>query len=127
MPWIKAVSAILNIAILTEDQSLFQSALSEVRYLIKAAIFLQTDQQLLRDLSCPPSSSIEGRWYYPQKYLSGLTQETCRELAHTAYGLAAIFNIASKRLARQLNTRHSLVILFMSFKYCFFKNSPKRR
>lgn len=88
------LEAILNIAILTEDQRLFQSALSEVRYLIKAAIFLQTDQQLLRDLSCRPSSSIEGRWYYPQKYLSGLTQETCRDLAHTAYGLAALFNIA---------------------------------
>lgn len=96
MNWkVSRLEALLNIAIFSENQSLFNYALTESRALIKSSIFLESDGEIpIRDNNCKSNISMQKLWYYPSKFISGLTQETCRDLAHTGYGLAAFVNIA---------------------------------
>jgi hypothetical protein len=47
----------------------------------------------------PPNQKLTGValdsfWYSPSRYVSGLSQETCRDLGHVQYGLAALINAA---------------------------------
>ncbi len=90
------IEAMLNIAIFNKNTSLFNDAISKWRSLVPSYIYLESDGPRPRDASwCSRNDQqIVTHWHTPSSFVDGLSQETCRDFDHTAYGLAAIINTA---------------------------------
>jgi hypothetical protein len=90
------IEAMLNIAVYSKDARLFNDAVAKWEELVPAYIYLTSDGARPRTTSwCPRNAQqLVQRWYAPSVWRDGLAQETCRDLEHTAYGLAAIINAA---------------------------------
>lgn len=91
-----AVEALLNIGIVTDNRQWMDEAIARWRSLVPAYIYLKSDGTRPADATwCKRSNSqIITHWHSPKGFVEGLSQETCRDLAHTAMGLAAIVNVA---------------------------------
>jgi hypothetical protein len=90
------IEATINIAIFTDDVATFQKGLSMWRKRTPAYIYLSTDGATPVP---PPTGSKTGSaliafWYNQSQFMDGLCQETCRDLGHVQYGLAAMINAA---------------------------------
>ncbi|WP_071812700.1 alginate lyase family protein [Lentzea guizhouensis] len=91
------MEASLGIAVFLEDRAAYDKAVGIFRSRIQAFVYLTTDGALPRT---PPGSGIDTRaeiisyWHNQSTFVDGLTQETCRDFAHTAYGLAAAAHFA---------------------------------
>jgi hypothetical protein len=91
------MEASLGIAVFLEDRAAYDKAVGIFRTRIQAYIYLTTDGSLPRT---PPGSGIDTRaeiiayWQNQSTFVDGLTQETCRDFAHTGYGLAAAAHFA---------------------------------
>ncbi len=90
------IEAMMNIAVHTDDHALFNKAVSMWRARVPAYIYLATDGSKPVQ---PPSgalspSALTSYWQGQTTYVDGLSQETCRDLAHTQMGLAAMLNAA---------------------------------
>jgi hypothetical protein len=85
--------ATMNIAIFLDDKATFDKALSLWRGRVPAYVYLTTDGS---KPVAPPggSSNLTSFWYNQTTYMNGLAQETCRDLGHVQYGLAAMINAA---------------------------------
>ncbi|WP_421324423.1 alginate lyase family protein [Aeromonas sp. 604176] len=90
------IEAMANIAVFTDNQTLFTEAIYKWRGLVNAYIYLTSDGPRPNNpVGCSlPPTEIEKKWYYPATYIDGLALESCRDFEHTAYGLAAIINVA---------------------------------
>jgi hypothetical protein len=86
----------LNIAIFLEDKILYNKAIDMWRKLVPSAIYLKADGLL--PIQPPGCSKDEAKlikyWFGQTTFVDGMSQEICRDLEHTAYGLSAIINIA---------------------------------
>ncbi|MCU1737174.1 MULTISPECIES: alginate lyase family protein [unclassified Pseudomonas] len=91
-----ATEALLNISVFNKDTLLFDEAVSRWRGLIPAYIYIASDGPLPKRAPwCSVSDQqIVDHWNHPKAFVEGLTRETCRDLEHTAYGLAALINAA---------------------------------
>ena len=91
-----AIDAMLDIAVFDKDDKLFNQATGKWRELVPSYLYLKSDGAHPRTTSwCSRNDKqIAQRWGYPSTWSDGLAQETCRDLEHTAYGLAAIINAA---------------------------------
>ncbi|MDX8149203.1 alginate lyase family protein [Lentzea sp. BCCO 10_0061] len=91
------MEASIGIAVYLEDKAAYDKAIGIFRTRIQAFIYLTTDGALPRT---PPGSGIDTRaeiisyWHNQSTFVDGLTQETCRDFAHTAYGLSAASHLA---------------------------------
>ncbi|MFD4640289.1 alginate lyase family protein [Lentzea sp. NPDC058436] len=91
------MEASIGIAVFLEDRAAYDKAISIFRTRIQAFIYLTTDGALPKT---PPGSGIDTRaeiisyWHNQSTFVDGLTQETCRDFAHTAYGLSAASHLA---------------------------------
>jgi hypothetical protein len=91
------MEASIGIAVFLEDRAAYDKAISIFRTRIQAYIYLTTDGSLPKT---PPGSGIDTRseiiayWQNQSTFVDGLTQETCRDFAHTGYGLAAAAHLA---------------------------------
>lgn len=91
------MEASIGIAVFLEDRAAYDKAVSIFRTRIQAFIYLTTDGALPKT---PPGSGIDTRaeiisyWHNQSTFVDGLTQETCRDFAHTAYGLSAASHLA---------------------------------
>jgi hypothetical protein len=91
------MEASIGIAVFLEDRAAYDKAVSIFRTRIQAFIYLTTDGALPKT---PPGSGIDTRaeiisyWHDQSTFVDGLTQETCRDFAHTAYGLSAASHLA---------------------------------
>ncbi|WP_112269759.1 alginate lyase family protein [Lentzea terrae] len=91
------MEASLGIAVFLEDRAAYDKAVGIFRTRIQAYIYLTTDGALPKT---PPGSGIDTRdeiisyWHNQSTFVDGLTQETCRDFAHTGYGLAAAAHFA---------------------------------
>ena len=91
------MEASLGIAVFLEDRAAYDKAVGIFRTRIQAFIYLTTDGALPKT---PPGSGIETRaeiisyWHNQSTFVDGLAQETCRDFAHTGYGLAAAAHFA---------------------------------
>ncbi|MFI6095480.1 alginate lyase family protein [Lentzea sp. NPDC051213] len=91
------MEASLGIAVFLEDRAAYDKAVGIFRTRIQAFIYLTTDGALPRT---PPGSGIDTRaeivsyWHNQSTFVDGLAQETCRDFAHTGYGLAAAAHFA---------------------------------
>ncbi|SEQ95553.1 alginate lyase family protein [Lentzea albida] len=91
------MEASIGIAVFLEDRAAYDKAISIFRTRIQAFIYLTSDGALPKT---PPGSGIDTRaeiisyWHNQSTFVDGLTQETCRDFAHTAYGLSAASHLA---------------------------------
>jgi hypothetical protein len=91
------MEASLGIAVFLEDRAAYDKAVGIFRTRIQAFIYLTTDGPLPKT---PPGSGIDTRdeivsyWHDQSTFVDGLAQETCRDFAHTAYGLSAASHFA---------------------------------
>lgn len=90
------IEAIMNIGIFTDDHAVFDKAVKMWRARTPAYIYLTSDGPTPVP---PPTGSKTGSaltkfWYNQTTLVDGLCQETCRDLGHVQYGLAAMINAA---------------------------------
>lgn len=90
------IEAMLNIAVFNKDTALFNDATAKWHSLVPAYLYLKSDGALPRRMPwCPRTDQqVVTAWGTPSSWVDGLAEETCRDLEHTAYGLAAIINAA---------------------------------
>ncbi|MFD4141977.1 alginate lyase family protein [Streptomyces sp. NPDC058572] len=89
--------AALGIAVFLEDRAAYGKAVATFRGRVPAYIYLTTDGSLPKTA---PGSGLDTRdeivryWQGRTTFMNGLSQETCRDLTHTRYGLSAVSHIA---------------------------------
>ncbi|GJF28637.1 hypothetical protein KNE206_13370 [Kitasatospora sp. NE20-6] len=89
--------ATIGIGVFLDDRTVYDKAVATFRGRVPAYIYLTTDGPLPRTA---PGSGLDTRdeivayWQGQTTFVDGLTQETCRDLTHTGYGLAAIAHVA---------------------------------
>ncbi|MEU9010578.1 alginate lyase family protein [Streptomyces sp. NPDC048479] len=89
--------AAIGIAVFLEDRGAYDKAVATFRGRVPAYIYLASDGSLPKTA---PGSGLDTRdkiikyWQGQSTFMDGLSQETCRDLTHTGYGLSAISHIA---------------------------------
>ncbi|APE25925.1 MULTISPECIES: alginate lyase family protein [Streptomyces] len=89
--------AAIGIAVFLEDRAAYDKAVTKFRGRVPAYIYLASDGALPK---AAPGSGLDTRdeivryWQGQTTFVDGLSQETCRDLTHTGYGLSAISHIA---------------------------------
>jgi hypothetical protein len=91
------MEASLGIAVFTENKATYEDAMSKFAGRVPAYIYLTSDGPYPvpgRDVADTPASLI--KYWQGQQYfnISGITQETCRDYAHTSYGISSMSHIA---------------------------------
>jgi len=84
-------------AVFLDDVDTYNKAMTKYLLRVPAYIYLTTDGPL--PLSTPENNfttpeQIRKYWFYQSTFVDGLAQETCRDFAHTGYGLASIGHVA---------------------------------
>nr|WP_313069257.1 alginate lyase family protein [Kitasatospora gansuensis] len=91
------VEAGIGIGVFLNDRAVYDKAVALFRNRVPAYIYLASDGPLPRTV---PGSGLDTRdeivnyWQGQGTFVDGLTQETCRDLTHTGYGLSAISHVA---------------------------------
>lgn len=91
------MEAAVGIAVFLEDKDAYDRAMQTFRTRVPAFIYLETDGELPRTV---PKQNLDTRqkiidyWQGQSTFVTGLTQETCRDFTHTGYGLASISHVA---------------------------------
>jgi hypothetical protein len=91
------MEAAVGITVFLEDKTSFDKAVTRYRNRVAAYVYLSTDGALPKTV---PGSGLSSRdqivdyWQGQSTFVDGLTQETCRDLTHTGYGIAAIADVA---------------------------------
>ncbi|OKJ77677.1 alginate lyase family protein [Streptomyces sp. CB02460] len=89
--------AAIGIAVFLEDRTAYDKAVAKFRGRVPAYIYVSADGALPK---AAPGSGLDTRdkivkyWQGQSTFMDGLSQETCRDLTHTGYGLSAISHIA---------------------------------
>jgi hypothetical protein len=78
------IDANIGIGVFADDRAIALGAVAMWRGRVPAYVYLASDGPMPK---APPGRNLPS-WYSPGKYVDGLTQETCRDLSHTSYGLA---------------------------------------
>jgi len=91
-----AIEARLNIAVFRDDRAAFDRAVTQWRERATTSIYLATDgEEPLSPKACPKvGEALVASWFGQSAPPDGHAQETCRDLEHTAYGIAGLINIA---------------------------------
>ncbi|OQD74414.1 hypothetical protein PENDEC_c011G06109 [Penicillium decumbens] len=87
----------LGIAVFTENKTTYEDAMGKFAGRVPAYIYLTSDGSYPvpgRGVADTPAALI--KYWQGQKYfnISGITRETCRDYAHTSYGISFISHIA---------------------------------
>jgi hypothetical protein len=96
------IEATMAIAVFTDDRALFDRTADMWRRRVPAYFYLESDGP--QAVAAPGGrddtpEKVVARWYGQAVLKDGVAQETCRDLGHTQYGLAAAINAAE--IARQ--------------------------
>ncbi|MCX4446725.1 alginate lyase family protein [Streptomyces sp. NBC_01789] len=89
--------AAIGIAVFLEDRTSYDKAVAKFRGRVPAYIYMSADGALPKTA---PGSGLDTKdkiikyWQGQSVFMDGLSQETCRDLTHTGYGLSAISHIA---------------------------------
>lgn len=85
------IDAIMSMAVFCDDETEFDLGLDRLRARSPAYLYLASDPMEARVYG----GSDNAKWFNPQQWPDGLTQETCRDLGHHAqYGLASALHAA---------------------------------
>ncbi|MCQ9181190.1 alginate lyase family protein [Streptomyces sp. IBSBF 2953] len=89
--------AAIGISVFLEDRTSYDKAMAKFRTRTAAYVYLASDGELPKTV---PSQNLNTRdkivayWQGQGAFVTGLTQETCRDLTHTGYGISAISHVA---------------------------------
>ncbi len=88
--------AIQGIAVFLEDRTAYDKGIALFRVRVPAYVYLTSDGALPKT---KPSQNLNTRdkivayWQGQGTFVTGLTQETCRDFVHTGYGISAISHV----------------------------------
>ncbi|MET9458623.1 alginate lyase family protein [Streptomyces canus] len=91
------MEAAVGISVFLEDKSSYDKAMAKFRTRTAAYVYLDSDGELPKTV---PSQNLDSRdeivnyWQGQSTFVTGLTQETCRDLTHTGYGISAVSHVA---------------------------------
>lgn len=91
------MEAAVGISVFLEDKASYDKAMAKFRTRTAAFVYLSSDGDLPKTV---PSQNLDTRdkivnyWQGQGTFVTGLTQETCRDLTHTGYGISAISHVA---------------------------------
>ncbi|MFF2217247.1 alginate lyase family protein [Streptomyces antibioticus] len=91
------MEAAVGISVFLEDKASYDKAMGKFRTRTAAYVYLASDGDLPKTV---PSQNLNTRekivnyWQGQGTFVTGLTQETCRDFTHTGYGISAISHIA---------------------------------
>lgn len=91
------MEAAVGISVFLEDKASYDKAMAKFRTRTAAYVYLSSDGDLPKTV---PSQNLNTRekivnyWQGQGTFVTGLTQETCRDLTHTGYGISAISHVA---------------------------------
>ena len=91
------MEAAVGISVFLEDKASYDKAMAKFRTRTAAYVYLSSDGELPKAV---PSQNLDTRekivkyWQGQSTFVTGLTQETCRDLTHTGYGISAISHVA---------------------------------
>ncbi|GHF48393.1 alginate lyase family protein [Streptomyces griseosporeus] len=89
--------AAIGISVFLEDRTSYDKAMARFRTRAAAYVYLASDGELPKTV---PSQNLDTRdkivkyWQGQSTFVTGLTQETCRDFTHTGYGISAISHVA---------------------------------
>ncbi|GAA4800593.1 alginate lyase family protein [Streptomyces ziwulingensis] len=89
--------AAVGISVFLEDKASYDKAMALFRTRAAAYVYLTSDGDLPRTV---PSQNLNTRerivayWQGQGTFVTGLTQETCRDLTHTGYGISSLSHVA---------------------------------
>lgn len=89
--------AAVGISVFLDDRTSYDRAMARFRTRAAAYVYLASDGALPRTV---PSQHLDTRdkivayWQGQSTFVTGLTQETCRDFTHTGYGISAISHVA---------------------------------
>ncbi|MFI1048940.1 alginate lyase family protein [Streptomyces griseoruber] len=89
--------AAVGISVFLEDKASYDTAMARFRTRTAAYVYLASDGDLPRTV---PGQNLNTRdrivayWQGQGTFVTGLTQETCRDLTHTGYGISSISHVA---------------------------------
>jgi len=92
------IEGTINIAVLSDDQDLFDSAVTMWRQRVPAYFYISTDGS--KPVPAPRGTAS---WYGQTVWnsnVNGICQETCRDLGHTQFGLESTLNIAATAITQ---------------------------
>ncbi|MEU8224363.1 alginate lyase family protein [Kribbella sp. NPDC048915] len=85
-----------GMAVFLEDKAIYDKAIALYRLRVPAYVYLESDGALPKTV---PSQNLNTRdkivnyWQGQGTFVTGLTQETCRDLTHTGYGISSISHV----------------------------------
>ncbi|MER6242331.1 alginate lyase family protein [Streptomyces griseorubiginosus] len=91
------MEAAVGISVFLEDKASYDKAMGKFRTRTAAYVYLESDGALPKTV---PSQNLDTRdkvvnyWQGQATFVTGLTQETCRDFTHTGYGISAISHVA---------------------------------
>ena len=91
------MEAAVGISVFLDDKTDYDKAVTRYLNRVQAYIYLDTDGSLPKTVpgsGLDTSSEIIGYWQGQSTFVTGLTQETCRDFTHTGYGISAISHVA---------------------------------
>lgn len=96
------IEASMGIAVFLDDRAAFNTAVKLWRKRVPAYVYLTSDGPTP---VAPPQGNKNWHkfWYDQTKLVDGLSQETCRDLGHVQYGLAAMTNAAETATIQRVN------------------------
>jgi hypothetical protein len=91
------MEAAVGISVFLDDRSDYNSAIARYLNRVHAYVYLSTDGALpyaVPGSGLTTSAKIIAYWQGQSTFVTGLTQETCRDFTHTGYGISAISHVA---------------------------------
>lgn len=91
------MEAAVGISVFLEDKASYDKAMARFRTRTAAYVYLTSDGHLPKTV---PSQNLNTRekivayWQGQSTFVTGLSQETCRDFTHTGYGISAISHVA---------------------------------
>ena len=88
--------ALQGIGVFLEDKAIYDKAIALYRLRVPAYVYLESDGALPKTV---PSQNLNTRdkivsyWQGQGTFVTGLTQETCRDFTHTGYGISSISHV----------------------------------
>ncbi|MGW3244018.1 alginate lyase family protein [Streptomyces sp. NPDC001070] len=91
------MEAAVGISVFLDDRASYDKAVTRYLNRVAAYVYLDSDGALPKTV---PGSGLDtrdeivGYWQGQSTFVTGLTQETCRDFTHTGYGISAISHVA---------------------------------
>ena len=91
------MEAAVGISVFLDDKTDYDKAMTRYTNRVRAYVYLSSDGALPKTVpgsGLDTSAKIISYWQGQSTFVTGLTQETCRDFTHTGYGISSISHVA---------------------------------